>query len=325
MSFAWPLGLLALLVVPAVIAGYIVVDRRRAGEIERFASPALYPGVVARAPGRLRHLPAAILLVALAAMLVGVARPQATISVPREEATVILALDVSRSMTAKDVPPTRLVAAQAAARRFVEQVPETFRIGVVAFADRANVVAPPTDDREVVAQALEQVSSGEGTALGEAILLSLRAARSVVPPREGGDGGEQQPASVLLISDGAQTQGEVTPAEAARRARRAGIPVFTVSLGTPAGIVERTLVGGYTERVRVPPDPRALRLVARQSGGEFFSAPDDRRLRRVYEELGTRLGEREKRAEVTVAFAGAGLAVALIAGGVSTLLFRRLP
>lgn len=326
MTFEWPLGLVALLAVPLAVILYVLLDRRRSEEIARFATPALYPAVVARAPGRLRHLPAAALLVGLAAMLVGVARPHATISVPREEATVVLAIDVSRSMTATDVQPSRLRAAQAAAARFVEQVPERFRIGVVAFADRANVVAPPTDDRDVVRAALGQVSAGEGTALGEAIQLSLQAARSV----SAGDGGGRQrepppPASVLLISDGAQTQGRVTPVQAARRARAARIPVYTVSLGTSEGIVERTLTGGFTERIRVPPDPAALRQVAVLSRGEFFTAPDDERLRRVYEELGSRLGHRNKEAEITVAFAGAGLGLALVAGALSTLLFRRVP
>jgi Ca-activated chloride channel family protein len=323
--FEWPLGLLALLALPLAAAAYVVVQRRRDREVARFATPALFPAMVARMPGRLRHLPAAALLVALAVMLVGFARPHATISVPREEATVMLAVDVSRSMTAPDVRPTRLRAAQAAARRFVEQVPERFRIGVVAFADRANVVAPPTEDRDVVGAALGQVSAGEGTALGEAIQLALKAARSVPASDSEGRDEAPPPASVLLISDGAQTQGQVTPQQAARRARAAGIPVYTISLGTPDGVVERQLTGGFTERIRVPPDPTALRQVALLSGGEFFTATDDERLSRVYEELGSRLGEREEEAEITVAFAGASLVLALVAGALSTLLFRRLP
>ncbi len=159
-------------------------------------------------------------------------------------------------------------------------------------------------------------------ALGEAIMLSLQAARQV-PGAEPGD--PPPPASVLLISDGAQTQGRLTPVGAARRARAAGIPVYTISLGTPDGIVERQLPGGYTERVRVPPDPTALRQVALTSGGELFTAADEEHLRRVYDELGSRLGSREKDAEITVAFAGAGLVLLLLAGGLSTALFRRLP
>jgi Ca-activated chloride channel family protein len=320
-SFEWPLALLGLLAVPLAVGAYVLLDRRRRAQAARFSTPALFPNVVARSPGRLRHLPVAVLLIALAALLVGVARPHATISVPREEATVILALDVSRSMTATDVPPSRLAVARFAARRFLAQVPESFRVGVVVFATRAQVSAPPTEDRTVAQAALSAIRPGEGTALGEAIDLALKAARSV--PGERPD--ERPPASILLVSDGAQTQGEVLPLQAARRARSARIPVYTIVLGTPDGIVERQLPGGFTERIRVPPEPQTLRQVAVMSRGEFFTAAGSDQLRRVYEELSSRLGHRQKRAEVTVAFAGAGMALFLVAGALSTLVLRRLP
>jgi Ca-activated chloride channel family protein len=281
MSFEWPLGLLALLLVPAAIAAYALGERRRTRTAARFAAPPLFPNVVARWPGRLRHLPAAVLLVALTAMLVGVARPHATVSVPREEATIVLAMDASRSMLATDVHPSRLAAAQAAARRFLRRVPETFRVGVVAFATRAQVAAPPSENRGIAHAAINGLRPGEGTALGEAIALAVNAAR---PAR--GRPEDRPPASILLISDGAQTQGVVTPAAAAQRARRRGVPVYTVALGTEEGVVERPLPGGFTERVRVPPDPETLERVAQVTGGEFFAAPDDERLSQVYEELG---------------------------------------
>jgi Ca-activated chloride channel family protein len=320
-TFQWPLALLLLLAIPVAIGAYVVFDRRRRRTVARFSAPSLFPNVVARKPGRLRHLPVAALALAMTAVLVGVARPHATLSEPREEATVLLALDISRSMTAKDVQPTRLAAARDAARRFLEQVPETFRVGIVTFADRAQVALPPTDDRDTVLTGLETIVSGEGTALGEAVVLALRAARRV----PGAEPGERPPASILIISDGAQTQGQVTPQQAAMRARAAGVPVYAISVGTPNGIVERQLPGGFTERIRVPPDPTALRQLARGSGGEFFAVADDERLRRVYEELGSRLGTREREAEVTVAFAGAGMGLMLVAGALSTFLFRRLP
>jgi Ca-activated chloride channel family protein len=321
MTFDSPLALLGLLLVPLAVVGYVVWDRRRAGHAARFATPALFPNVVARAPGALRHLPVAVLLVALAALVVGVARPHATISVEREEATVLLVMDVSRSMTATDVRPTRLVAARIAAERFLNRVPEKFRVGVVAFATRAQVASPPTQDRDVVLAALAGLRPGEGTALGEAIELSLKAAGNVRGERPN----ERPPAAVLLLSDGAQTQGDVEPLAAARRARELGIPVYTIALGTPDGVVERELPGGFTERVRVPPDPDTLRAVAATSRGEFFTATNDERLKNVYEELGSRLGHRDKRAEVTVAFAGGGLVLLLIGGALSAFLFRRLP
>jgi Ca-activated chloride channel homolog len=319
-TFDRPLGLLLLLVVPLAAAAYIAYDRRRGVQAARFASPALYPNVVAKSPGRWRHVPVIVLLVALGALLTGFARPHATISVKREEATVMLALDVSRSMTAKDVSPTRLAAAQTAARQFLEDVPDTYQVGIVTFATRANLAAPPSQDRDFASAALSQARPGEGTALGEAVVLSVQAAGKVET-----EDGERPPASILLISDGAQTVGRVTPIQAARGARTAGVPVFTVALGTPDGIVERKLTGGFTERVRVPPDPGSLRRVATASGGEFFTALDGDELGKVYDELGSRIGKRDKDAEVTVAFAGGGMALLLVAGALSTLLFRRLP
>jgi Ca-activated chloride channel homolog len=319
-TFDRPLYLVVLLAVPVVAAAYVLWDQRRKTHAARFATPALYPNVVARSPGRLRHVPVIVLLLALTVLLTGFARPRATISVKREEATILLALDVSRSMTASDVKPTRLAAAQAAARRFLEDVPERYRVGVVTFATRANVVAAPTQDRELAAAALSQTRAGEGTALGEAIVLSLRAAGRVRTAD-----GQSPPASILLISDGAQTVGQVRPVQAAQRARRAGVPIFTVALGTPDGIVERKLTGGFTERIRVPPDPASLRQIARASGGASFPAPDEEELRRVYDELGSRVGKRDKEAEITVAFAGGGMVLLLLAGALSTVLFRRLP
>jgi Ca-activated chloride channel homolog len=319
-SFDRPIALLVLIVVPLAAAAYLAFDRRRQTHAARFATPALYPNVVARSPGRLRHVPVIVLLGALTVLLTGFARPHATLSVKREEATVMLALDVSRSMTATDVRPSRLAAAQAAARRFLEEVPDSYQVGVVTFASRANVAAAPTEDRDFASAALSQARSGEGTALSEAVVLSLRAAGRVQTPD-----GERPPASILLISDGAQTVGRVTPLQAAQRARTAGTPVFTVALGTPDGVVERKLTGGFTERIRVPPDPASLQRVAKASGGEFFAALDEEDLRRVYDELGSRIGKRDKSSEVTVAFAGGGMFLLLAAGALSTLLFRRLP
>ena len=321
MSFDWPVALVALVAVPVAVGAYVALNRRRARDAARFATPALFPNVVARSPGRLRHLPAAVLLLGLTALLAGFARPHAKISVKREEATVVLALDVSRSMTATDVQPSRLAAAQLAARMFIDRIPAPFRVGVVTFATRAHVATPPTADREVASDALSEIRSGEGTALGEAIELALRAARSA----PGSDSSEPPPASILLISDGAQTQGDVAPEQAAQRARAAGVPVSTIVLGTPDGVVERTLTGGYRERIRVPPDPAALRRISATSGGDFFQVVNDEALRRVYEELGSRLGREVKRTEITVAFAGAGMALFLVAGALSIGLLRRLP
>lgn len=321
MSFEWPLALAALLVLPLAALAYALLDRRRHRDAARFATPALLPNVVHRSPGRLRHLPAIVAGLAATAMLVGVARPHADLAETREEATVVLVVDVSRSMTADDVKPTRLVAARRAARRFLDEVPDSYRVGLVAFGTRADVALPATADRELARAALASLRPGEGTALGEGIVKALELIRAVPAPSPG----TRAPAAVLLLSDGAQTQGDVAPLEGAQQARRMRVPFYTVSLGTPDGIVERTLPGGFQERIRVPPDPDTLREVASTTGGEFFAVADEERLAKVYEELGTRLARTTERKEVTAAFAAGGAVLLLAAAALSLALFRRLP
>jgi Ca-activated chloride channel family protein len=327
-TFAWPIALAALVLLPLLVFLYLWSERRREGSQARFGNPDLLPNVIDRKPGRLRYLPVAILLVGLAAMIVGVARPHATVSVPREEATVILAMDVSRSMKAKDVEPTRLEAARAAAEGFLVEVPEKFRVGVVSFATRAAVGVPPTHDRALVEEALDSLSPGEGTAIGDAVALSVRVGQPEQPD-EGADEDEEEdvipPRAIVLISDGARDGGSVEPAMAAAEAKERGIPVHTVLVGTPAGVVEETLTGGFRRIIRVPPSPETLQMLAQATGGEFFTALDDERLREVYEELGSRLGEREESREVTDVFAAAASVLLLLGGGLSAFLFRRVP
>ena len=303
MSFAWPLALVGLVVVPVLVGLYVWHDRRRSRVAERFGNPALLPNVVDREPGRLRYLPLVVLLVALALMIVGVARPHATVNVSREEATVVLALDVSRSMKAEDVEPTRLDAARNSAKAFLEEVPEKFRVGLVTFATRAVVALPPTQDRELAARALDTLKPGEGTAIGDAVALSLQMGR-----RQREEDGAIPPTSVLVISDGARDGGILEPEAAAERARKLGVPVYTVLVGTPEGVVEETLPGGFRRLIQVPTNPEILTQLAEISGGEFFTAVDDEGLAKVYEELGSRLGTKEEDREITDFFA-AGSAV----------------
>ena len=261
MTFTWPIALAGLVLVPLLVLAYLWSERRRTASRATFGNPDLLPNVIEREPGKLRYLPLAILLLGLAAMIVGVARPHATVSVPREEATVILAMDVSRSMKAEDVEPTRLDAARAAAEAFLAQVPEKFRVGVVSFASRAAVGVPPTHDRALVEEALDSLSPGEGTAIGDAVALSIRlgerrrAEGEVIPPR-----------AILLISDGARDGGRVDPAQAARQAKEQGIPVHTVLVGTPEGVVEETLTGGFRQIIRVPPSPETLEALSPGDG-----------------------------------------------------------
>ena len=319
MSFASPLWLFALLLLPLLLAVYVARERARRRAAAVWAAPALVPNLVDRAPGVRRHLPLAILLAGLAAMIIGVARPHATVTVRREEATVLLAIDVSRSMGATDVPPTRLQAAKTAALSFTAGVPDKFRVGVVSFATRAQVAVAPTSDRELVRAALESLHTGEGTAIGDAVVLAASLGRKervdgVVPPT-----------SVLLISDGARDGGSRTPLAAARRARALHVPVYTILLGTPAGIVQHRLPGGYTETLRVPPSAQTLQLIARTTGGEFFTASNDKRLGEVYDQLRSRLGHKKHSREITDLFAAGAALLLLTGGGLSALWFRRVP
>lgn len=319
MSFQAPLALLALLAIPVLIALYVAHERRRAAFSARFANPALMPNLVDRSPGRLRHLPVAILLAALAAMIVGVARPHATVSVPREQATVILALDISRSMTATDVRPSRLVAARTAAATFLDRIPRKFRVAVVSFGSRAVVALPPTADRALAREALASLRPGEGTALGDAVVLGVRLAE-----QQRRIEGAVPPAAMLMISDGARMGGRVSPQAAAARARTAKIPVYAIVVGTPNGLVRQRLTGGFTQIVRVPPSPGTLRGVAQQTGGELFTATSDERLAEIYRRLGSRLGHRRQQREVTDLFAGGSAVLLLLGAGFSALWFRRV-
>jgi Ca-activated chloride channel family protein len=317
-SFDSPLWLLALLVLPLLLFAYVLRERARRNAAF-WSSPALLPNLVEHAPGARRHLPLALLLVALAAMIFGVARPHATVTVRREEATVLLVIDVSRSMGANDVSPTRLRAAQTAALEFVDKVREKFRIGVVSFSTRAQVAVAPTTDRQLIDAGIESLHTGEGTAIGDAVALAAS-----LGPRQRIDG-VVPPTSILLISDGARDGGRRTPLAAARVARTRHVPVYTILLGTPEGIVHHTLPGGYTETLRVPPSAQTLQLIARTSGGEFFAASNDKRLGDVYDRLRSRLGHKRQSREITDFFAGGSALLLLAGGGLSAFWFRRVP
>lgn len=321
MTFDWPLALLALLLIPVLVVLYVLRERRRTDFASGFASPALLPNVIDRAPGWRRHLPLILGLLGLTAIVLGVARPHATVNVKREEATIVLAIDVSRSMKADDVEPTRLNAARNAAKAFLGEVPEKYRVGVVSFATRAVVGVVPTEDRSLVEASLDTLSPGEGTAIGDAVALSTR----VGQPRQQADQDIAPPRSILLISDGARDGGAVDPQVAARRAKQLKVPVYTVLVGTEDGVIEETLTGGFRQIIRVPPSPDTLRSIAQLSGGEFFTATDAEGLDRVYEELGSRLGTRKESREIGDYFAGGAAAFLLVGGALSALWFRRAP
>ncbi len=320
MSFTWPLVLTTLAALPVLVAVYIDLDRRRVASQVRFGNRDLLPNVIDRAPGRLRYLPGVLLLCALGAMIVGVARPHATVSVPREEATIVLALDASRSMKATDVEPTRLDAARSAAKAFLAEVPEKFRVGVVSFATRAAVGVAPTEDRALVETALDSLIPGEGTAIGDAVALAVQVGQPEAQPEQ-----PPPPRAILLISDGARDGGRIEPADAARTAKKRGVPVYSVLVGTAGGVIEETLTGGLRRIIQVPPSPQTLQQIATTTGGEFFAAANPDELSRVYEDLGSRLGTRDESREITDVFAALAVALLLVAGTISALLFRRVP
>jgi Ca-activated chloride channel homolog len=318
-TFTQPLALVGLVAVPLLLALWLWNDRRRRASATRFSTLALLPNLVPRNPGRLRYLPLALLLIALTALIVGAARPHTRLLIPHKEATIVLAIDVSRSMDATDVRPTRLAAATTAAKAFLEKIPTTYNVALVAFGSRAFLAVPPTTDHTLVRTGLDTLSSGEGTALGDAILLSAR-----VGQREKPIEGVVPPTTVLLISDGARQGGQTAPLAAAKRAKALGVKVSTVLVGTPNGIVTVPLVGGYQEQIHVPPSPGTLQAVAHTTGGEFFRARTSAALNRVYEHLATRVGHRSVDREVTDLFAAGSIGVLFAAGLISMLLFRRV-
>jgi Ca-activated chloride channel homolog len=319
-SFQWPLVLIGLVLVPVLVAAYVLRERRRETFAERFTTPALLPNLVADAPGWRRHLPVALLLVGLATMVVGVARPHASVNVQREEATVIIAIDTSLSMQSQDVRPSRLGAAEEAARVFVGELPKRFRVAVIGFSGRAYLALAPTEDRDLAATALRSLRPGEGTALGDAVALGTKLAK-----QERASDGTVPPTAMLVISDGAQMSGRTTPVIAAQQALRAHIPIYSVVIGTPDGVVNVPVAGGYQAQLRVPPSPDTLRMISRVTGGRLFTAPDKQGLQDVYRRLGSRLGHRRQPREITDLFAGGSAAFLLVGGALSSLWFRRVP
>jgi Ca-activated chloride channel family protein len=317
-SFQAPPVLLALLALPVLVAVYWRMQLRRRAEAAAFAAPALHPSVAPRRPGWRRHAPMLAVLIALAILVLAAARPQRTVAVPIEHASVMLATDVSASMISTDVRPSRLAAAKQAARRFVRDVPSKIGIGVLAFNGKPSVLQSPTRDRAAVEGAIDGMRPSGGTATGDAILAATRALRSVV-----GGGGRRPPSAIVLLSDGKSTTG-TDPLAAARAARRLRIPVYTVALGTAHGTITVPRRGGGTQTVSVPPDPAALARIASESGGTSFTAATATGLKQVYAKLGSQLSHRNAKRQVTSAFAGGGLALLLLGAAMSLRWFGRL-
>jgi Ca-activated chloride channel family protein len=321
-TFREPAFLAALVLLPLAVAVHLAFARRRQEDAARFASSGLMPNVVTAAPGWRRHLPALFLLLALGALVLALARPERTVAQPKRQATVMLVTDISGSMNATDVDPDRLTAAQRAARNFVEKVPDTFRIGFVAFNQYAELRLPPTTDRSQVDGVIDGLTADGGTAMGdglqrgvEAIEGRLRAQRST--------GDRRPPAAIVLLSDGKNTSGRTRPLDAARAAQRLRVPIYAVALGTPDGSITLTDPGGFEQTIPVPPDPGTLKEIARLTNGRFYDAVDSEQLDSIYETLGTRIGFEKEKQEVTAAFAGGGLLLLLVGGSLGLRWFGR--
>jgi Ca-activated chloride channel family protein len=322
MSFAEPTLLTGLILLPLAALAYVAMQRRKAREAATFANPALMPNLVTDRPGWRRHVPPLLLLAALAGLVVALARPQRTVAAPERAATVMMVTDVSGSMNATDVEPNRITAAVRAANRLADQLPETFRLGLITFSDFAEQRAAPSTDRTAVRGALDRLTAVGGTAMGLGLERGLESARTPVPD-ESGTGTRRLPAVLVLLSDGKDTQGGVSPIDVAERARAARIPIHAIALGTPDGEVEVQDSFGLTQRIRVPPDVETLREIARVSRGRFYEAADSAKLEEIYTGLGTRLSSKEVKEEVTVAFAGGALVLLLAGGALSLAWFGR--
>ena len=312
MSFGEPILLFGLILVPLAALVYGSMQRRKRSEAATFANPALIPNLVTARPGFRRHLPPLLLMLALAVLVVALARPQRTVAAPERAATVMMVTDVSGSMNATDVEPNRLAAAVKAGDRLTNELPKTFRLGLITFSDFAQQRAAPSTDRAGVRAALDELTAVGGTAMALGLERGLEAARTPVPDASG-VGVRRLPAAIVLLSDGKETAGG-DPTDVARRARGLGIPIFAIALGTPEGEVEARDMFGVPRRIQVPPDTESLKEIARVSRGKFYEAADSAKLEEIYSGIGTRLSSREVKEEVTVAFAGSAL-VLLVAGG----------
>lgn len=307
MTFQSPWLLLGLLLLPLLAWAYVATERRRRRAAAAFAAPAVSASVVPRRPGWRRHAPLALAWLAIAALIGALARPQVSVAVPAEQATIVLAMDHSGSMAATDVSPSRLAGALDAGEAFLGKVPARVRVGGVVFDNRAEAVQSPTTDREALRSALkEAMKPSGGTATGDALATSLEMVRTA---------GAKAPGAIVLLSDGKATHGR-DPLPVADEAKRLGVPIYTVALGTASG----TLPNGDA----VPPDTATLEQIASRSGGQAFTASEADALSAVYEKLGSEVAMKKEPREVTAGFAGGAAVLLLLGGGLSLRWFRRL-
>ena len=351
MTFLWPEFLWLLLLVPLLVAAYVLILRRKRKTALRYASLTMVREAMGAGPRFRRHVPPLLFLVALIVMITAVSRPAAVVRLPSQHETIILSLDVSGSMRAKDVEPDRITAAQNAAKTFINEQPRSTRIGIVAFAGTASLVQPPTQSREDLHAAIERLQLQRATAIGSGILVALKAIfpdvdfdlRATNPrlnpagtPGKGGPlagplatppgekpkpvpPGSYKSAAIILLTDGQATTGP-DPIEAARMAAERGVRVFTVGVGTPNGEI---LVGeGWSMRVRL--DEETLKQIANLTGAEYFYAGTAVDLKKIYQSLNSRFVLEKKETEITALFAAAAALTVLLSAALSLAWFNRI-
>ena len=317
MHFLAPVYLLLLLPVAALALAYVVVQLRRKTYVARFSNTELLGSVAPRRPGWRRHLTFALLMIGLAVLSIGVAKPSAAVRVPRDNATVMLAIDVSLSMEATDVLPSRIATAKLAGKQFVRLLPDRINLGLVSFARDANVVVPPTLNHGLVQRGITSLKLANSTAIGEAIFTCLQAIRtfqSATAPKSA----HHPPARIGLLSDGTNTWGR-SVSSAVAAARKAHVQVSTIAFGTPNGTVT---IRGVTQPV--PADNATLSAIAHETGGSFHAAHSEAELKSVYADIGSQIGYTTEHRDISWRFLLGGLVVLFAAGGAAMLWAGRL-
>jgi Ca-activated chloride channel family protein len=326
MSFIWPAMLFSLLLVPLLILGYLLLQQRRRRMAARFNSLGFGNAFSGQNAGIRRHIPIILFLIGTTILFFALARPQAVVSLPRVEGTIILGFDVSGSMIAEDFQPNRMEAAKAVARDFVQSQPSTVQIGVVAFSNNGFAVQPPTNDQEQILEAISRLSPQQGTSLGQGIIAALNTldssyGRTTSPDEPESETGDRPlPAVIVLLTDGENNENP-NPAEVAQLAAERGINIYTIGIGSTAGAVIQ--LNGFNVHTRL--DEVTLKQIADISGGAYFHAESSADLQEIYSSLTPQLVVRPEEMEVTSILAGASMLVMLIAGFLSLLWFNRLP
>jgi Ca-activated chloride channel family protein len=317
MGFHSPWWLLTLFVVAALLIAYLVLQLRRKKYVARFSNVDLLASIAPQRPGWRRHLTFALLLAGLAVLCVGVAQPTATVRVPRDQATVMMAIDVSESMQATDVLPNRLDAAKAAAEQFANILPPRINLGLVKFGGAASVIVPPTTDRQAIKAAIGNLALLPSTAIGEAVFSCLDSIKDFSSTNVAA-GAQPVPARIVLLSDGANNKGR-TVASAEDAANAAKVPVSTIAFGTDTGTVD---IQG--QEIEVPADKSTLRELAQQTGGSFHTATSQQELTQVYANIGSQIGYTTSHRDISWRFLAIGLLLLLGAAGTSLLWAGRL-